>query len=312
MCGRQRFSLSVISTGGPAPPGWNGEISRGTRGASGGFTLIELLVVISIVVLLMALLLPALSRARKQARAVVCQSNQRQWGTYLATFASANEGRLPSGDDTDPAMGAWGGLSWWDAPPRELQGDAEGIRCCPMATKLASPTGQTYPIGGTFLAWGRFWPEGQGPERGDCYDTFGSYGVNCYVTLQRSYDGAHDVRSRIWPSIDVRGRERIPVQLDCAYAWMGSGSGPDGAPPECDAIPAATGRSPNWFNAACINRHDGAVNGLFLDWSVRKVGLKELWMLKWHQSYDTQGPWTRAGGVTRSDWPYWMRRFKDY
>lgn len=40
----------------------------------GGFTLIELLVVISIVVLLMALLFPALSRARKQAWAVACQA----------------------------------------------------------------------------------------------------------------------------------------------------------------------------------------------------------------------------------------------
>ena len=181
-----------------------------------------------------------------------------------------------------------------------------------MATKLANPTGLTYPIGGTFTAWGRFWPEDGGPEGVDSYDTYGSYGVNCYVMLQGSHDSAHDINSRIWPSIDVRGRERIPVQLDCAYVWMGSGSGPAGAPPECDAIPFANGRPSNWFNYACINRHDGAVNGLFLDWSVRKVGLKQLWTLKWHQSYDTHGPWTQAGGVTPGDWPYWMRRFKAY
>ena len=59
------------------------------------FTLIELLVVISIVVLLMALLLPALSRARKQARAVACQANLKQWGVHFATLASENDGRLP-------------------------------------------------------------------------------------------------------------------------------------------------------------------------------------------------------------------------
>ena len=65
-------------------------------------------------------------------------------------------------------------------------------------------------------------------------------------------------------------------------------------------------------NAACINRHNGGVNTLFMDWSVRKVGLKELWTLKWHRSYDTAGPWTLDGGVKPSDWPEWMRKFKDY
>ena len=65
-------------------------------------------------------------------------------------------------------------------------------------------------------------------------------------------------------------------------------------------------------NTFFINRHNGHINGLFLDWSVRKVGLKELWTLKWRASYDTAGPWTRAGGVQAEDWPKWMRGFKDY
>jgi hypothetical protein len=54
------------------------------------------------------------------------------------------------------------------------------------------------------------------------------------------------------------------------------------------------------------------VNGLFLDWSVRKVGLKELWTLKWNRQYDTTNVWTKAGGVQPDDWPEWMRNFKDY
>ena len=62
----------------------------------------------------------------------------------------------------------------------------------------------------------------------------------------------------------------------------------------------------------CVNRHNGYINGLFLDWSVRKIGLKELWTLKWYPGFDTANRWTRAGGVRSQDWPEWMRNFKDY
>jgi len=63
---------------------------------------------------------------------------------------------------------------------------------------------------------------------------------------------------------------------------------------------------------ACLNRHDGFVNGLFLDFSTQNIGLKELWTFKWHRQFDTRGPWTTAGGCQPNDWPAWMRRFKDY
>ena len=60
------------------------------------FTLIELLVVISIIALLIALLLPALTRARDEARTVQCASNLRQGGIALYAYTHDYEGRLPA------------------------------------------------------------------------------------------------------------------------------------------------------------------------------------------------------------------------
>ena len=59
-----------------------------------GFTLIELLVVISIIALLIAVLLPALSKARETAQQVQCLSNQRQVYIGLLTYAGDNDEQL--------------------------------------------------------------------------------------------------------------------------------------------------------------------------------------------------------------------------
>ena len=60
-----------------------------------GFTLIELLVVISIISLLMALLMPAIKKARETARVAKCGSNLRQIGITFAFYADDNENLLP-------------------------------------------------------------------------------------------------------------------------------------------------------------------------------------------------------------------------
>jgi prepilin-type N-terminal cleavage/methylation domain-containing protein len=61
-----------------------------------GYTLVELLVVIGIIAVLIAVLLPALSRAQAQANRVVCLSNIRQLGVGILMYCNDNKGYFPT------------------------------------------------------------------------------------------------------------------------------------------------------------------------------------------------------------------------
>ncbi len=70
----------------------------GPRRWGSGFTLIELLVVISIIALLMAILMPALSRAREHGKRAVCLSNLRQLMMGWIMYADSYEDKIVCGD----------------------------------------------------------------------------------------------------------------------------------------------------------------------------------------------------------------------
>lgn len=70
---------------------------RGTHPRRCAFTLVEILVVIGIIVVLIGILMPSLSRAKQQALQVECLSNLRQLGNVFQTYANINDDKIPIG-----------------------------------------------------------------------------------------------------------------------------------------------------------------------------------------------------------------------
>ncbi len=100
------------------------------RRSTTGFTLIELLVVISIIALLIALLLPALNRAKEAAAASVCSSNLRQMGLAVNVYAEDNDGIFPyyriakpGGGHADPRIPEDRQYFWYEKLRATIQQD---------------------------------------------------------------------------------------------------------------------------------------------------------------------------------------------
>ncbi len=261
-----------------------------------GFTLIELLVVIAVIAVLMGILMPALSKARKQARGAACMSQLKQWGLIWSMYTDSNEGKFPDGRiigfqnlGSNMPRGAWiTALSTgWEKHPELL--------LCPSAKKRNVGVNH-----GSF---------DMNYTMADYKDLLGdlaehdesSYGMNCWAYSTSTMLQGRAAKSH-WKSLDrVTQSANVPLFLDAM--WRGGGpqwaNENDIQPPRFNGEWQGAGYEMMHF---AMDRHSRGVNSLFIDFSVRKVNVKDLWDLKWHRDYETQ----RAQRMTAAWWGPWL------
>ena len=259
-----------------------------------GFTLVELLVVIAIIALLLSILMPSLGRAKKQAKDIVCRSNIKQWGIYFSLYTNEHNGSF---------QGEWSGAhpdQTWLVTLFNYYKKNPQILLCPEGDK---PETNTMNYTSTrWTVWSGHFPPQAVPKTFYKYITTspylrGSYGINWFVANVPSdayLEGAK--RTDFWRRVDAKGGNQVPMFMDNMQWIMRPFSG--------DRAPNPEGFTTGFgWDRACINRHNGYVNSVFLDCSVRRIGLKELWKMKWYQSYTPVKP---------TVWPDWMKKFKEY
>jgi prepilin-type N-terminal cleavage/methylation domain-containing protein/prepilin-type processing-associated H-X9-DG protein len=288
-----------------------------------GFTLIELLVVISIIALLLAILMPALGKARNLAMIATCSGQLRQWGVVCAQYTNENNNMFwqgwfgdPQPGNQNPAVKLWMCVTWkYYQNPDFL--------FCPAAklpfTKENATRGTAdtaWGGGKDGLTWCSMPKPGVKDKNGKMamWNPKGSYGENSFVANKTG--GNYTSDTQYWRSREIKGSNNVPMLGDSAWldAWVGQDATP---PPYKDA----DGISKDNMWRLCIDRHKGKVVWVFVDGSVRPVGLKELFTLLWSKNYKPEKnpfTWSYYGGtggnpsnLWKSEAP-WMTGFKEY
>lgn len=242
------------------------------------FTKTDFLVVLACIAFLLANIAAVGQGGRSRAKEALCLSNLMKWGQVFQAYTADNDGYFHSRE----VGTAQGYFQIWPYVYKPYYDDPM-MRCCPTARIPVKTTG-------TFCPWsklngGNFGAFPMNPVEGEGIPLYGSYGLNRYIL---NLGGGFSSRTEFWRRAGVKGAAQVPVFMDCMYVTFFAES--DAEPPEYDGDYTYPE-----MNFITINRHNGFINVCFMDWSARKVGLKELRTLKFNRTFDTCDIYTICG-----------------